>query len=80
MLHLLSKSRFQPIFLMFNQFFEVCGGFREGLGDDFWMFFCAYIEKRDFVKICVSPPRKHENQGFELSTNYKKSMKKLSKL
>ena len=66
-------------FSKFNQFFEVWGGFREGLGDDFWMFFCAYIEKRDFVKINVSPRREHENQGFELSKKYKKSMKKLSK-
>ena len=63
-----------------NQFFKVWGGFREALGDDFWMLFCAYIEKRDFVKINVSPRREHENQGFELSKNTNKPMKNRQKI
>ena len=29
----------------------------------------AYIEKRDFVEISVSPRREQENQGFELREN-----------
>ena len=36
----------------------------------------AYIEKRDFVKISVSPRREQENQGFELRENDQQTIKK----
>ena len=61
-------------FSILDRFLEVFGRFWEGFGEVFSMFFCSYIEKRDFVKISVSPRREHENQGFELSQNSQKSM------
>ena len=61
--------------LILDRFWKVSGRFWEGVGEVFSMFFCDYIEKRDFVKISVSPHRGHENQGFELSAYNKKSMK-----
>ena len=36
----------------------------------------TYIEKRDFVKISVSPRREQENQGFELRENDQQTIKK----
>ena len=71
---------FDRFFRMLDRFLEVFGRFSEGFGEDFSMFFGAYIEKRDFVKISVSPHRGHENQGFELSAYNKKSMKNRLKI
>ena len=65
---------------MLDRFLEVFGRFSEGFGEDFSMFFGAYVEKRDFVKISVSPHREHENQRFELSKNNNKPMKNRRKI
>jgi len=51
--------------LFLNNFFEVLGGSGQGFWDVFFFIFGNYIEKRDLVKISVSPRREQENQGFD---------------
>ena len=46
--------------------FEVLGGSGEGFWEVFSMIFNENIEKRDLVKISVSPRQEQENQGFDL--------------
>ena len=47
------------------RFFEVLGGSGEGFWEVFSMIFSENIEKRDLVKISVSPRREQEDQGFD---------------
>ena len=76
-LRILSYLAFLLGFFRFlERFFEVWGGFGEGFWEVFSMISGAYIEKRDFVKISVSPRREQENQGFELRENDQQTIKK----
>ena len=54
---------------------EVLGWFGDGCWEVFSRIFSDYIEKRDFVKISVSPRPEHDFKGFELVKNRQKSIK-----
>ena len=77
-LRILSYLAFLSGFFRFlERFFEAWGGF----GQRFWEVFStisgAYIEKRDFVKISVSPRREHDFDRFAFSSGYLKSVEKM---
>ena len=76
-LRILSYLAFLSGFFSFlERFFEAWGGFGQRFWEVFSMISGAYIEKRDFVKISVSPRREQENQGFELRENDQQTIKK----
>ena len=76
-LRILSYLAFLSGFFRFlERFFEAWGEFGQRFWEVFSMISGAYIEKRDFVKISVSPRREQENQGFELRENDQQTIKK----
>ena len=58
--HLKLSCNFLMFLMIFLRVLEVLGWFGDGFWEVFSRIFSAYIEKRDFAKISVSPRREHD--------------------